>query len=149
MSNHVMNDRNELVLAVGAPGSVARALVEWPALIAKLRRAQAMRSLNPQTAARMFGTAKVVLIVERVTILQAAGLEEAVAKRLGGGSVCMRLVAPMKDVLAWLKGLRDEGSELVVERLKKKGYIDPARPRLIDPKRSNVFVDPTKEDKPC
>lgn len=57
----------------------------------------------------------------------------------------MKLIAPTKGVLAWLKGLRDEGSELVVERLKKAGYIEPARPRLIDPKKPNVFIDPEKE----
>jgi hypothetical protein len=34
--NYITNDRNEPVIAIGAPGSVARARVEWPALIDRL-----------------------------------------------------------------------------------------------------------------
>jgi hypothetical protein len=56
----------------------------------------------------------------------------------------MKLIAPMSDVLQWLKGLRDEGSDLVVERLKEHGYIDPVKPRLIDARRINVFTDPNQ-----
>lgn len=59
----------------------------------------------------------------------------------------MKLIAPMNEVLAWLKGLRDEGSELVVERLTKAGYIEPSRPRLLDAQKPNVFLDPAKEGK--
>lgn len=35
--NVVENDRGEWVTAVGAPGSLARAQVEWPDLIEKIR----------------------------------------------------------------------------------------------------------------
>jgi hypothetical protein len=33
MVNYLTNDRGETVIAVGAPGSVERARVEWPAII--------------------------------------------------------------------------------------------------------------------
>lgn len=36
MVTHVTNDRNESVIAIGAPGSEARARVEWPGLIDEL-----------------------------------------------------------------------------------------------------------------
>lgn len=36
--NHVVNDKGETVIAIGAPGSVARAKVQWPALIENLNR---------------------------------------------------------------------------------------------------------------
>jgi len=45
----------------------------------------------------------------------------------------MKLIAPMFGVMDWLKQLQAEGSPLVVERLKKKGHIDPAQPCLLDP----------------
>jgi hypothetical protein len=57
----------------------------------------------------------------------------------------MKLIAPMSDVLQWLKGLRDEGSDLVVAKLQS---IEPdaaaVRPRLIDARRINVFTDPNQ-----
>jgi hypothetical protein len=34
--NYIINDRNQSVIAVGAPGSVARARVQWPKLIERL-----------------------------------------------------------------------------------------------------------------
>lgn len=54
----------------------------------------------------------------------------------------MKLIAPMSGVMQWLKQLQAEGSPLVVERLKQKGHIDPAQPRLLDPRKGNVFIDP-------
>lgn len=36
MANHVTSDRGETVIAVGAPGSIERVKVEWPALIEKV-----------------------------------------------------------------------------------------------------------------
>lgn len=54
----------------------------------------------------------------------------------------MKLIGPMSDVLQWLKGLRDEGSDLVVAKLQS---IEPdaatVRTRLIDPLKINVFTD--------
>ena len=39
MVNHLVNDKGETAIAVGAPGSVERARVEWPALIEYLDNA--------------------------------------------------------------------------------------------------------------
>jgi hypothetical protein len=36
MANYIENDRGEMVIAVGAPGSIERAKVQWPELIRKL-----------------------------------------------------------------------------------------------------------------
>jgi len=36
--NHVVNDKGEMVIAIGAPGSIERAKVQWPALIERLNR---------------------------------------------------------------------------------------------------------------
>ena len=36
--NHVVNDKGETVIAIGAPGSIERAKVQWPALIEQLNR---------------------------------------------------------------------------------------------------------------
>jgi hypothetical protein len=37
MANHIKNDKGESVIAVGAPGSVARMLCEFPVLIQTVR----------------------------------------------------------------------------------------------------------------
>lgn len=36
MANHITNDAGELVIAIGAPGSIARAEVEYPNKIAAI-----------------------------------------------------------------------------------------------------------------
>lgn len=82
--NHIYNDKNELVIAVGAPGSVERARCEWPALIARLRRSFESGTLSRLTASQMFGRAKVPLVQDRVSILLAMGMSEDEAMLLGG-----------------------------------------------------------------
>lgn len=82
--SHIYNDRNERVIAVGAPGSVERAKCEWPSLIGRLRRSFESGTLSLLTASQMFGRAKVYLVRDRVSILLAMGLSERKAKVLGG-----------------------------------------------------------------
>lgn len=36
--NHVVNDKGETVISIGAPGSIERAKIQWPALIENLNR---------------------------------------------------------------------------------------------------------------
>jgi len=84
MSDHILNDRNELVLAVGAPGSIERAKCEHPALIERLRRSFESGTMSRLTASQMFGRAKVPLIRDRVSILLAMGMSQNEADVLGG-----------------------------------------------------------------
>ena len=84
MSDHILNDRNELVLAVGAPGSIERAKCEHPALIERLRRSFESGTMSRLTASQMFGRAKVPLIRDRVSILLAMGMSQHEADVLGG-----------------------------------------------------------------
>lgn len=84
MSNHILNDRNQTVLAVGAPGSVERAKCEHPALIERLRKSFESGTLSRQIASQIFGRAKVPLLADRVTILRAMGLGDEESEIIGG-----------------------------------------------------------------
>jgi len=84
MANHLINDQCEAVVAVGAPGSIERARCEWPALIQKIKSMQTEGKLSRNSASNLFNRRKIVLISDRVVILQASGFPEEQARSLGG-----------------------------------------------------------------
>lgn len=76
MANHITNDHGETVIAIGAPGSEARALCEWPGLIAKLNLLYEASSASPgrrvDDAVMLIRAAGVTSDMETSSILQAS-----------------------------------------------------------------------------
>lgn len=83
--NHVCNDRNQWVPAVGAPGSLERTKCERPALIEKMARFVS-ESRSYWAIRSSLGKARPVLCAaEKIHVLTAAGCTEAQAKSIIGG----------------------------------------------------------------
>jgi hypothetical protein len=88
MANYVENDRGEMVVAVGAPGSLERVKVEWPSLIERLDNlwcnAQAYKSPGDRVdeALEMMLAAGITSPIEKCSLLEASLYRHA-----GPGSV--------------------------------------------------------------
>lgn len=72
--NTVTNDKGETVLAVGAPGSLERVKVEWPALINKIKNVYLSQptAQGQMTLINAMLNKRRIVGIDRQSILQAA-----------------------------------------------------------------------------
>ncbi len=80
MANHIINDKGQTVIVIGALGSVARAQAEWPALIDRVRGHYEAFEDAPShavdRAVEMIRAANITDEVKTLAILEAAGYSE-------------------------------------------------------------------------